>query len=339
MQEVVMSGFADQVNGEREARVLLSLLAPPDDRFTGGMLAQLGGVQTIALLDSDDPHDAVDTARLGVWRASLRRAAEHMDVSREVGARLDGKYTTLIPGDRDWSAVLDDLGTRAPYVLWTEGAARLLDFRLDDKATITGARAASSYGMNVTRELTDELAQDGRIVIAGGAYGIEAEVHRQALARDGATVAVLAGGIDRNYPQGNADLLDRVRHAGVAVSEQPPGAVPTRGRFLARHRLLAALSSATVVVEAGARSGSLGVAAEARTLGRAVGAVPGPITSVTSTGPNILIADGRARLVSNAQDIGALMDTTIASTGPGQSFPGTDVTRSQTRGQRPGRSL
>lgn len=139
-----MSGFADQVNGEREARVLLSLLAQPDDRFTGGMLAQLGGVQTIALLDSDEPHDAVDSARLGVWRTSLRRAAEHMDVSREVGARLDGKYTTLIPGDRDWPAVLDDLGTRAPYVLWTEGGARLLRFTLDDKATITGARAASS---------------------------------------------------------------------------------------------------------------------------------------------------------------------------------------------------
>lgn len=216
-----MSEFADQMNGEREARVLLSLLAPPDDRFTGSMLARLGGIETIALLDSDDPHDAVDTARLGVWRASLRRAAEHMDVSREVGTRLDGKYTTLIPGERDWPTVLDDLGTRAPYVLWTEGAARLLNFRLDDKATITGARAASSYGVNVARELTDELAQDRRIVVARGAYGIEAEVHRQTLARDGATVAVLAGGIDRNYPQGNADLLDRVRHEGVVVSEHP----------------------------------------------------------------------------------------------------------------------
>ena len=232
-----MSGFADQVNGEREARVLLSLLAQPDDRFTGGMLARLGGVETIALLDSDDPHDAVDTARLGVWRASLRRAAEHMDISREVGTRLDGKYKTLIPGDQDWPTVMDDLGTRAPYVLWTEGAARLLNFRLDDKATITGARAASSYGVNVAQELTDDLAQDGRIAVAGGAYGIEAEVHRQALARDGATVAVLAGGINRNYPQGNADLLDRVRHEGVVVSEQPPGAVPTRGRFLLCNRV------------------------------------------------------------------------------------------------------
>lgn len=218
-----MSGFADQVRGEREARVLLSLIAQPDDRFTGGVLARLGGVQTIALLDSDDPHNGVDTALLGVWRASLRRAAEHMDVSREVGAGLDGKHTTLIPGDRDWPTALDDLGPRAPYVLWTEGAARLLNFTLDDKATIAGARAASSYGVNVTRELTDELAQDGRIVVAGGAYGIEAEVHRQALARDGATAAVLAGGIDRNYPQGNADLLDRVRHEGVVVSEHPRG--------------------------------------------------------------------------------------------------------------------
>lgn len=337
-----MSGFADQVRGDREARVLLSLLAPPDDQFTGGMLARLGGVQTIALLDSDDPHDAMDTARLGVWRASLRRAAEHMDVSREVGARLDGKHTALIPGDQDWPAVLDDLGTRAPYVLWTEGAARLLNFRLDDKATITGARAASSYGVNVTQELTDELAQDGRIMIAGGAYGIEAEVHRQTLARNGATVAVLAGGIDRNYPQGNADLLDRVRHEGVAVSEQPPGAMPTRGRFLARNRLLAALSSATVVVEAGARSGSLGVAAEARALGRPVGAVPGPITSVTSTGPNLLIRGGQARMVTNARDVEALMNLVAdaPSPSPARSFSGRGTApRSQTPGRQPGRGL
>lgn len=303
------------------------------------MLARLSGVETIALLDSDDPHDAVDTARLGVWRASLSRAAEHMDISREVGTRLDGKYKTLIPGDQDWPTVMDDLGTRAPYVLWTEGAARLLNFRLDDKATITGARSASSYGVNVAQELTDDLAQDGQIAVAGGAYGIEAEVHRQALARDGATVAVLAGGIDRNYPQGNADLLDRVRHEGVVVSEQPPGAVPTRGRFLARNRLLAALSSATVLVEAGARSGSLGVAAEARTLGRAVGAVPGPITSVTSTCPNLLIQGGQARMVTSTRDVEALMDLVAdaPSPSPARSFSHRGAARSQTPGRQPGR--
>lgn len=128
-------------------------------------------------------------------------------------------------------------------------------------------------------------------------------MHRAVLAAGGDTIAVLAGGVDRPYPSGHRDLLDRVGDVGALVSELPPGSVPTRHRFLTRSRLLGAMSAATVVVEAGARSGALRVASEAHQLGRQVGAVPGPVTSVTSHGPHELLRTGHARLVTSAADV------------------------------------
>lgn len=139
--------------------------------------------------------------------------------------------------------------------------------------------------------------------MAGGAYGIEGAAHRAALAAGGDTIAVLAGGVDRPYPAGHRELLDRIASVGLLVSETAPGTAPTRHRFLARGRLLAALSSTTVVVEAGARTGALRTAQWAHELGRHVGAVPGPVTSAASVGPHELIGDGQARIVTDAGQI------------------------------------
>ena len=116
----------------------------------------------------------------------------------------------------------------------------------------------------------------------GGAYGIEGAAHRAALATGGDTIAVLANGVDRAYPAGHSELLDRVADVGLLVSEVAPGTTPTRHRFIARARLMAALSAATVVVEAGARSGSMKVAHDAHQLSRVVGAVPGPTPKKTA---------------------------------------------------------
>ncbi|WP_288832442.1 DNA-processing protein DprA [uncultured Corynebacterium sp.] len=183
------------------------------------------------------------------------------------------------------------------------GAASFLARPLNDLVTVTGSRAASAYGEHVAGELAGDLANRERVLVAGGAYGVEAAVHRAVLAAGGDTIAVLAGGVDRPYPSGHRDLLDRVGDVGALVSELPPGSMPTRHRFLARSRLLAAMSAATVVVEAGARSGALRVAAEAHQLGREVGAVPGPVTSITSHGPHELLRTGHARLVNSAADV------------------------------------
>ena len=133
-------------------------------------------------------------------------------------------------------------------------------------------------------------------------YGIDGAAHRAALAAEGVTVAVLAGGVDVLYPAGHSALLHRVTRRGLLLSEYPPGIRPARHRFLTRNRLVAALSSATVVVEAGIRSGAASTAAWARGLGRVVCAVPGPVTSIASAGCHALIRSG-AELVTRADEI------------------------------------
>jgi DNA processing protein len=138
--------------------------------------------------------------------------------------------------------------------------------------------------------------------VSGGAYGIDGAAHRATLATDGFTVAVLAGGIDVPYPSGHSGLLHRIGQQGLVVTEYPPGIRPARHRFLTRNRLVAALSGATVVVEAGVRSGAANTAAWARALGRPVCAVPGPITSAASAGCHALLS-GDAHIVTRAADV------------------------------------
>lgn len=242
-----------------------------------------------------------------VWR-------DHLSVpgANELAARIDRVHQSgvraLIPGDSDWPTALDDLGEAAPYVLWTRGASSFLSRPMSDLVTITGARACTSYGEHVARELASSVAAEERVVVAGGAYGIEGASHQAALAAGGDTIAILANGVDRPYPVGHRDPLDRVADVGFLVSEVPPGAVPTRHRVIARARLLAALSSASVIVEAGARSGSLLVAQRAAELGRRVGAVPGPVTSAVSVGPHRLLRDGIASLVADTSDLARLVE-------------------------------
>ncbi|WP_197536644.1 DNA-processing protein DprA [Microlunatus phosphovorus] len=174
--------------------------------------------------------------------------------------------------------------------------------------TITGARASTHYGEHVTSELAAGLADEERVVIAGGAYGIDSAAHRGVLAAGGQTIAVLATGLDRRYPAAHTELLDRIGDTGLLVSELPPGTTPTRERFISRSRLMAALSGGVVIPEAGVRSGSLATVRAAHDLGRSIGAVPGPVTSAVSNGPNQLIKQGVASVVSQASDVIALLD-------------------------------
>lgn len=139
-------------------------------------------------------------------------------------------------------------------------------------------------------------------VVSGAAFGIDGAAHRAALAGEGLTVAVLAGGIDVPYPAGHSALLHRIGKDGLVISEYPPGVRPNRVRFLTRNRLVAALSGATVVVEAGVRSGAANTAGWAAALGRSVCAVPGPVTSAASMGCHALLREG-AHLVGRAEEI------------------------------------
>jgi DNA processing protein len=168
--------------------------------------------------------------------------------------------------------------------------------------TIVGARRATSYGREIARELGRELASAGMIVVSGLAFGVDGCAHRGALDAEGRTIAVLGCGPDNAYPSAHRSLWRRISEVGLVISEFPPGAQPWKWTFPARNRIMAALAGMTVVIEAAARSGSLITADLAADLGRDLGAVPGPVTSRASAGPNNLLAGG-ACLVRDAQDV------------------------------------
>ncbi|MGB2875264.1 MAG: DNA-processing protein DprA [Gaiellaceae bacterium] len=165
---------------------------------------------------------------------------------------------------------------------------------------VVGARACSSYGGQVARLLGRELAAAGLVVISGLARGVDGEAHRGALEADGATVAVLGCGVDRDYPAGHAQLASRICETGLVVSEYAPGVEPAPWRFPARNRIIAGLAAATVIVEARERSGALITADFALEAGREVFAVPGEITSALSVGTNALLRLGATPLTRSA---------------------------------------
>jgi DNA processing protein len=190
----------------------------------------------------------------------------------------------------------------APWALIGRGDAGLLDGLEPFQAvTIVGARRATSYGREVARELGRELAAAGMVVVSGLAFGIDGCAHRGAIDA-GRTIAVLGCGPDVAYPSSHRTLWRRICETGLVVSELPPGATPWRWTFPARNRIMAALAGMTVVVEAATRSGSLITTDLAADLGRDLGAVPGPVTSRASAGPNGLLASG-AHLIRDAQDV------------------------------------
>jgi len=190
----------------------------------------------------------------------------------------------------------------APWALIGRGDAGLLARLMPgDSVTVVGARRASSYGREVARDLGRELAAADLIVVSGLAFGIDACAHRGAL-EAGATVAVLGCGADVAYPAAHRSLWRRICESGLVLSELPPGTGAWRWCFPARNRIMAAISGMTVVVEAAERSGSLITVDLAADLGRDLGAVPGPVGSRLSVGPNNLLAGG-ACLVRDAQDV------------------------------------
>jgi DNA processing protein len=212
----------------------------------------------------------------------------------------------LTPDVEGWPAGLADLGFHAPIALWVRGTDAALA-SLSTSISLVGARAATGYGEHVTMEASAGLVDRGFAIVSGAAYGIDGMAHRAALASHGMTVAFLAGGVDRLYPSGHDTLLARIIESGAVISELPCGQPPTRWRFLQRNRLIAAASQATIVLEAGWRSGSLNTAGHAAQVGRPLGAVPGPVTSAASAGCHRLIRDYGATLVTTAEEMAELV--------------------------------
>jgi DNA processing protein len=168
--------------------------------------------------------------------------------------------------------------------------------------TIVGSRRATSYGREVARSLANELGSAGAVVVSGLAFGIDACAHRGALDAGAPNVAVLGCGPDVAYPAAHRGLWRRIAEQGAVISELPPGATAWRWTFPARNRIMAALGGMTVVVEAASRSGSMVTAGFASDYGRRIGAVPGPVTSRASIGPNSLLSTG-AVVIREGKDV------------------------------------
>lgn len=168
---------------------------------------------------------------------------------------------------------------------------------------IVGSRKPTPYGIEVTHKLAYELAQQGIVIISGLAYGIDAVAHRAALEAGGTTIAVLANGLHRIYPSTHAGLAtDIIKQGGALISEKPLGEDARHYDFLKRNRLISGLADAIIVTEATEKSGTLSTIGHALDQNKEIFAVPGPITSLLSAGPNKLIQQG-AHVALCAQDI------------------------------------
>jgi DNA processing protein len=291
------------VTAELRAWAYLSRVAEAPCAELGSLVERVGPQAAADLVRRGEV--SAELARRTMARREIDSATEDLEILARRGGRLvtrfDDEWPVLAFAPFGGAAVRDRPEGRVPLVLWVQGPARLGSLA-ERSVAVVGTRAATSYGTHVAAELSAALAERDVAVVSGGAYGIDGAAHRAALAADGLTAAVLAGGIDVPYPAGHSALLARVAAEGLLVSEYPPGVRPARHRFLTRNRLVAALAGATVVVEAGLRSGSASTAAWARALGRVVCAVPGPVTSTASAGCHVLIRAG-AELVTRAAEI------------------------------------
>lgn len=301
---------------ERFARATWTGIAEPGDRIAGLVVAALGAEAALsALIDDRDGAQLrhaladrdVDIAAEELAQAVARWTprVSKPDALRAFRQAARFGLTFVVPDDPEWPEGFADLAEFAPLGLWVRGDRAKLT-ALARGVAIVGARAATGYGEHVAVELAAALADRGYAIVSGAAYGIDGAAHRAALASSADTVAFLAGGLDRFYPSGHEALLTRIVERGVAASEVPCSVAPTKWRFLQRNRLIAAASLATVVVEAGARSGSLNTAGHAAALGRPLGAVPGPITSSASAGCHRLLREYDAVCVTSADEIAEL---------------------------------
>ena len=320
--------MTENLTGEAYARAALTYLAEPADRWLGQLLRAHGAASTLDAIKSgrlpggaDDAGGAAElpVSTLGLeadtgvrdgkghrgmraamerWRVRLPElpAPEEILAFRESGIRL------VCPGDPEWPGQLADLGDDQPYALWLRGSADLR-FNCLRSVAIVGSRAATAYGSYVAAEFAASVAARGLAVVSGGAFGVDAAAHRGALGADGVTVAVLACGVDTPYPAAHAELLDAIAAQGVIASEWPPGRHVTRLRFLVRNRVIAALATGTLVVEAGQRSGAVNTARHARDLHRRLMAVPGPVTSDLSAGCHQIVREWQGVLVTSAAEV------------------------------------
>jgi len=318
----MMTGLVaeDQSLSDAFARAVWSLITEPGDTFAAALISTLGAKEVLAAelnrisasqyirqikvagFNDETGERFKNINRLLIdarerWQPRLKLA----NVEAMLSAARAAKAIVLTPDSQLWPEQLSDLKLGVPHCLWVRGGLEAIA-NSSHSISVVGSRMATSYGEWATTEIVSAAVAERLIIVSGGAYGIDAVAHRAALAVDIPTIAIMAGGVDRFYPSGNSELLSRVEKHGSVISEQAPGSNPTKWRFLQRNRLIAALGSATIVVEAGKRSGAINTAHHAVELSRPLGVVPGPINSPASMGCHNLIRENTSAIITSAQD-------------------------------------
>jgi DNA processing protein len=268
--------------GESPRRSRLALAVRDTDRSRPEEL-----LLRLARLWNEDP------AALARQLADTRDAAEAA-IARGASSGLTPIVWREAPYPPRLAAIYDP-----PPVLWYRGDVSVL---ARPSIALVGARAASTYALDVAERLGEGLARRGFSVVSGLARGVDGAAHRGALGGGGPTVAVLGSGADVIYPAEHRDLSEAVVRSGAILSEHPPGSGPRPEHFPLRNRIISGLSIAVVVIEASEKSGSLITARSALEQGREVMAVPGNVLSARNRGSHALLKDG-AKLVEGVDDI------------------------------------
>lgn len=311
------------------SRAALSVFTEPGDRFAGALVEVIGADKLLALvvnrsdaatlvgLLGETNEAQVDLIQQSfqntlqeLWQSALDRWRPRVSFSalqlamsnfRQLGGFL------ICPTSQFFMQNIDVLGWSKPHLIWLRGKAEVLTY--ERSVAIVGSRTATNYGAQVCAELVSVAAEHNITTISGGAYGIDSLVHQASIQTQCPTIAVMAGGLDSFYPRGNNELFADMLQSNAIVAEVAPGVAPAKWRFLQRNRLIAAMSDATVVVEAGARSGSINTANTAIELERPVAVVPGSILWSTSVGCHRLLKEhpGEVQVLARAEDLTAVV--------------------------------
>lgn len=287
---------------EKRAAMAWTRLAEGEDEAAVSLVRERGYVDALEMVGFyANGKNLPQESRIS---SAMKRWCMRYDEKMFAHDASDTRVGFLMPTDSHWPKRLEHLGNSCPLGLWFQGNDELL---ARPSVGIVGSRDSSSYGAGIASRMSFDFAYHGAAVVSGGAIGIDTVAHRGALAADGYTTVVLAGGVDRFYPATNREMfLEIIDSGGALCSEHPPGSAPHRHRFLARNRIIAALVRGLVVVEAPFRSGALSTAHHAMSIGHPVGAVPGPVDSPRSSGCHRLLREG-AVCVTNFQEAKELL--------------------------------
>ena len=275
---------------EQQARLALFSVIEGGQIYWSNQIREFGSQDVYGRL-LDETYDLVKFRKL-----TDRLKAVDLGLLEEQIEKSGAQFIT--PESANWPPSLNDLNA-APIGLVVKGDLSVLSER---SLAIVGTRNPTPYGVRIAGDFAAGFVDREWNIVSGGAYGIDSAAHKGALIAEGRTVAVLAAGIDVAYPAGNVRLFAEIAENGALVSEVLPGAHAIPSRFLTRNRIIAALSQATLVVEAAFRSGSLRTARDAAELMRPVMAIPGPISAPTSEGCHRLIGERAAEIVTSVTD-------------------------------------